>query len=82
MNVDRENPRILNLKQIQSRDDLGCFIQKYVRDIKRNMINNLEVSGGINRELFQNVLPSYADECAGDIAKQEEGETVDLLTEV
>ncbi len=77
--IDRENPRVINLKQIGSRDDLNCFIIKYIKDIKRNMINNLDVQSAIGVELMQHVYPTYADECSGE-KESTDRQTEDLIS--
>jgi hypothetical protein len=71
-NIDSENIRTVKLSDISNMDDLKNYLFRYIKDLSKNMAQNLNAQRSLNYELMYKVAPMYADECAGKKANVQE----------
>ena len=64
-NIDRDHPRIINLKELGNLDDLRDFVRGYARDLTRNMVANMTIQQSAAYELMNKVGPRLLDDCTG-----------------
>lgn len=62
-NIDKDNIRVVKLSKLNDFEDVRDFIRCYVRDITRNMANNMSIQQYTGYELMSKLAPRYCDSC-------------------
>ncbi len=65
-NIDRDNVRVVKLSKLNDFEDVRDFVRCYVRDITRNMANNMSIQQYTGYELMSKLAPRYCDSVSGD----------------
>lgn len=65
-NIDKDNVRVVKLANLNDFEDVRDFVRCYVRDITRNMANNMSIQQYTGYELMNKLGPRYCNSVSGD----------------
>jgi len=62
-NIDKNNYRVIDFKNIRNYEDITEFVRKYAKDIHKNMNSNMTIQQATTFEFMNKIVPRYLDEC-------------------
>lgn len=71
-NINRDGGRIIKLSDVRSVDDIRDFVRGYVRELTKNMVQNMSIQQAAAFELTHRIAPRLIDECTGSTPKAPE----------
>jgi hypothetical protein len=68
-NIDKNNIKVVKLSKLNDMDDVKNFVQCYVKEITRNMADNMSIQQHTGYELMSKLVPRFCDSASGDDLK-------------
>jgi len=66
-NIDKNNYRVIDFKDIHSYSDIADFVRRYATDITKNMSTNMTIQQATTYEFMNKIVPRYLDECVNKL---------------